>query len=196
MKAAPHSLILAAVRFDVFGTLTYRNVPGRVETVVAHGLEWLERVRRFLRLQINDYYWFLRPEAGETHGRFHLHCLIRVHRSKFGYFFPGTGRLSGAHRAWGRGMTKFRKIESEFDPAIEYVQKDCETCLADAYELNKTGEARRGIPSLALRRRKAGQAPCLGGNARKAGTVPPMSALGALESNDRLRPLGRGLAVE
>lgn len=152
MLPGASTFLLDTVRWNVFGTLTFRHVPARVETVAAQGLCYLEECRKKLCLNSADFYWYLRPEAGESGGRWHLHVVLRVPPKSFGYFVVPRGCLSWAHTAWGRGLTRFRAIRDGHDPAVLYIAKQ-ESCGADNYELAKTSRATHGIPSEALLRR-------------------------------------------
>jgi len=114
------------------------------------GPRWAERVRCRLAAAESDYFWFLRVERGEHYGRVHLHVLLRVHPSKLGFFLAGPGRLSVAHKLWGRGMTTFRVIGTESDPALDYVLKVADEVHGDTYEFNKFSRCIITIPSPAL----------------------------------------------
>jgi len=150
MNAGAFNLVLSAVRWDVFGTLTYKDAPTTQESVAVHVRAWLLDVRQRLRLHENDFYYFVRIESGELHGRLHAHVLLRVPRAYRGLFVVPKGCRSWAVGSWWRGMTKFRPVE-EGDSAVLYVEKD--TNGADNYELTKTGRALHGEPSAALIRR-------------------------------------------
>jgi len=157
------SLVLGAVPWNCFGTLTYRKAPSRPETVVAHGLDYLEKTRQLFRLHVNEFFFFLRCEGGELNGRLHLHVLIRIPPRFRGYFLVNRGHVSWAHKNWSQGLTRFRPVRDVFDPAVDYITKQ-ESCGADAYEMAKTGRAACGVPSPALLRRAALQ--------KSAGTLP------------------------
>jgi hypothetical protein len=66
---------LARIRWDVFGTLTFRSVPstkkafGRAWAHLHHAAELCERPYSMLLIA-------LRPELGELGGRFHFHYLL------------------------------------------------------------------------------------------------------------------------
>jgi len=152
VKSLPFSFIIGAVKWDVFCTLTYKEACASIETAALHGQQWLEKLRLQARLQVQEFYWFLRPERGESNGRIHLHALLRVRPKQKGYLLVAKGRLSMGHRLWGRGMTTFRAVVDNNDPAILYLQKD-KTCGADSYETVKTAACSHGIPSTALLRR-------------------------------------------
>lgn len=148
MKSLPYTLLLGAVPWNVFGTLTFRQEVRSEQAALTQGLVWLESVRVHMRLSVSEYYWFLRCERGEGGGRHHLHVLIRCPKWRLGWFFPGAGNLSAAHREWGRGMTRFRRVEGQSDPAMSYCCKDSNG--ADQYEIGKTAGATCSLPSNAL----------------------------------------------
>jgi len=151
----PFSFIICAVRWDIFCTLTYRQEPDSIEVAVRHGQVWLGKMRSRMRLAEPEFFWFLRPERGETNGRVHLHALLRVKPDGRSLFVVPRGMICCAHRVWGRGMTRFRNVEDSYDPAAWYLQK--ETHGADEYETTKTAACSHGIPSVALLTRAAAQ---------------------------------------
>lgn len=150
MEALPFSFIIGAVKWDIFCTLTYRTECTRVERAVQDGRDWLEGLRVRMRQEEPEWFWFLRPERGEIGGRIHLHALLRV-RPRFRTLFvlPNKGHIVAAHRYWGKGMTTFRLVEDNWDPATWYLQKEF-TWGADQYETVKTAASIHGVPSLAL----------------------------------------------
>jgi len=149
MRSLPNTFILGAAKWDIFCTLTYADECTSVEGVTRHGLAWLEKLRVRMRMQETEWFWFLRPERGESGGRFHLHALLKVRPRYLTLFVVPKPFICAAHRYWGRGMTTFRYIEDQSDPAVLYLQKE-NTCGADTYENLKTAAASHGVPSLAL----------------------------------------------
>jgi len=149
-RTSVHALLVSGVRWNIFGTLTFRGGPPSEESASLLGPEWAERVRRRLAMPESDFFWFVRIERGEHYGRVHLHVLLRVHPSKIGFFLAGPGRLSVAHKLWSRGMTTFRIIGTESDPAIDYVLKVADEGRGDTYEFNKFARCIITIPSPAL----------------------------------------------
>jgi len=156
-KTSAHALLVSGVRWNIFGTLTFRGGPPSEESASLLGPEWAERMRCRLAMPQSDFFWFVRVERGEHYGRVHLHVLLRVHPSKIGFFLAGPGRLSVAHKVWARGMTTFRVIGTESDPAIDYVLKVVEEKHGDTYEFNKFSKCTITIPSPALLRTWAPQ---------------------------------------
>jgi len=151
MDSGPYTLLLGAVPWDVFITLTYRDAPMTEDSVVRHVNAWLEGVRVRLRLHKNDFYNFVRVEGGEQFGRLHAHVLLRVPRRYRGLFVvpkPGVPWCAGL---WARGYVTTRCIEGRQDPATLYVEKD--TSGANEYETAKTAKATTSYPSLALMNR-------------------------------------------
>lgn len=155
MNVGAHSFLLSSVPWDVFCTLTYKDAPSTEEAVRRHVDDWLLKVRLQLRLHPNNFFYFFRVESGEQHQRLHAHVLLRVPRRFRGSFLVPHGCVSWAHKAWGRGMTKFRSVDTRGDSALSYVEKD--TSGRDSYELQKTAQARHCYPSSALLMRAARQ---------------------------------------
>jgi len=160
------SIILGSVPWTIFCTMTFRHEPSTSQRAITLGLEWLEDWRIRLRYNVNEWYWYLRPENGELNGRLHLHCLIRLKRGDFAKFVVRPGRVSAAVRSWAHGLSKFRPVVDVHDPVLEYILKE-ETSGADQYEIAKSSHANRGIPSKALVKRaglqKSGMEPGQGG---------------------------------
>jgi len=153
MRSCPNTFLLSSCQWDVFATLTYRGTaPVDVLVAIGHARLWLELMRCRMRLKDSEFFWFLRPERGEGGGRLHSHALIRVPPGFRSLFIVPSGCLSQAHKLWGRGMTKFRKVDDAFDVAAWYVQK-CDGSGRDDYENGKTIAASWGVPSDALVRR-------------------------------------------
>lgn len=153
MRSDPHSFVMRAVPWNVFGTLTWAGEPPKHEEVaLALGSLYLGRVRIALRYAPREWFWFLRAERGESGGRVHLHCLIRCKSSNLGWFCPGEGRLAAAHRSWRKGRTDFRHLNDGGASVIPYLEKP-DTGGADSYEMSKTAAARYTLASYALRRR-------------------------------------------
>lgn len=148
MRQLPNTFLLSTVRWDVFCTLTFKVELRSLDRAVECGLVWLEVLRMRMRLHVNDFYWFLRPERGELGGRVHLHALLRVRPVDRGLFVVPQG-LCMAHRLWGRGMTRFRFVEGNFDAVAWYLQKES-TYGADLYEDTKSAGCRDGVASCAL----------------------------------------------
>lgn len=66
---------LARIRWDVFGTLTFRKLPS---TKRAFGRAWahMHHAARLVRRPYSRLLIALRPEDGELFGRFHFHYLL------------------------------------------------------------------------------------------------------------------------
>jgi len=123
---------LARLRWDVFGTLTFKGcVPRRP---VAYGHAW-RHFRQASELNERPYAQLLialRDELGELNGRFHFH-----------YLLGGTGtrnaitlchRLKDAWKGQTGALAKIRPYDCS-QAGVAYVTK----CLsgADVYEMNK-----------------------------------------------------------
>lgn len=172
MRSEPHLLLLRSVRWDIFATLTWADrLPAHEDNALTQGIEFLEVVRQRLRMPAREWFWFLRAERGEAGGRLHLHAVIKARSSDLGWFCPGPGRLSAAHRLWKRGRTQFRRLDDGGGAVIPYIVK-LDSSGADSYELGKTARAAYGVPSSALGRRallqKSG-GECLGSPTDRAG---------------------------
>lgn len=123
---------LARVRWDVFGTLTFKGcVPRRR---IAYGHAW-QHLRQAAELTGQPYAHLLsalREELGELNGRFHFHYLLGGTQTR--------NAITLAHRleaAWKRQTGAIAKIRP-YDcsqAGVAYVTK----CLsgADVYEMNK-----------------------------------------------------------
>lgn len=151
MRSIPYSLLLRAVPWEIFGTLTWRGEPPRVETALAIGIRFLEGVRRKLRYPDREWFFFLRGERGEAGGRVHLHVLVHVRPVDIAWFCPGPGLLPAVHRMWGRGRTQHRRLHDLGAAAVPYMLKD--TSGGDQYEIGKSAGAVNSVPSSALVRR-------------------------------------------
>jgi len=162
------TFLVTAVDWSIFGTLTFRAEPGREETAIAAGLDWLCLIRQRTSCPVKRWYWLLRAERGEAMGRLHLHVLIAIRPVYGGLFVVPAGCVSQAHKLWRRGLTSFRYVERGIDPVLSYMMKD--SSGGDSYELQKTARARTLIASAALVKRAAGHAPKRGRN-RTVGAV-------------------------
>jgi len=151
MRSIPYSLLLRAAPWEIFGTLTWRGEPPRIETALAIGIGYLEGVRARLRYAPREWFYFLRAERGEAGGRVHLHVLLHVRPVDIAWFCPGRGLLPAAHRIWGRGRTEHRRLHDLGAAAVPYMLKD--TSGGDQYEISKSAGAVNSVPSSALVRR-------------------------------------------
>jgi len=142
-----NSFLLSSVRWDIFGTLTFRKLPSDARAARL-GVEWLGALREKFHYRASDFVWFLRVEHGERLGRVHLHCLICVKPCHVRYFIMPKGQVPSACRIWRHGISTFRKIDSPQDPALVYTVKDLDG--ADDYELRKTSRCLNVIASDAL----------------------------------------------
>jgi len=129
-----HNLVISAVPWDIFGTLTVREECSR-RLLVVRALQWLRWVAHVTGRKFRDLAYCIRVERGEAGNRLHLHVLIRVSASSVSYFIVPKGWICQAHVKWGYGRTMFRRVY-ESDPVVAYVLK--ETAGADSYELGKT----------------------------------------------------------
>src|SRR5262245_22007392 len=70
-----YAYTLARVRWDVFGTLTFRSVPS---TKIAYGRAWalMRRAAELVQRPYSQLLLALRAELGEMTGRFHFHFLL------------------------------------------------------------------------------------------------------------------------
>ena len=150
MRVGSATFLVSAVKWDIFGSLTFRGIaPASADVCAGIGLRWLRALRVRMSVPEPDWFWFLRVERGEAGGRLHLHVLLRVRPVFRSLFLVRQGHLCVAHRLWARGMTTFRAVEGWSDPAYSYSLKD-DSCGADSYESGKSARARYWVASPAL----------------------------------------------
>jgi len=140
------SLCLSQVPWNMFATLTYADVPGRVETVQGHMNVWLQKVARVCFFGFDRMKYVVRVERGEggSH-RLHAHALLIIPFPARGYFIVPHGCVPQAHNMWGRGMTSFREVRDGGDPIVPYVLKGGGG--ADNYEFSKTASGNELVVS-------------------------------------------------
>jgi hypothetical protein len=142
-----HAFVVASVPWNVFSTLTFR-----VPSSESKALRELSRFTRWAAAvcsQKHEKFIYLgRLENGEEFGRLHLHILMVVPEQFMGYFVIPKGMVPKAHKAWGLGMTSWRRVHGMEDPALPYLVK--ELSGADYYEINKTAGAQHLVISRAL----------------------------------------------
>ena len=160
----PFSFVVGQVPWKIFSTLTYRDEPSE-QLAKRHLEKWLRWVAHIGGEKYKRLLYLGRVEKGEVGRRLHLHVLIVVPEEVIGYFVTPEGCVPVAHKRWGKGLTKFRRVKGEDDPAVAYLLK--ETSGADAYELGKTARAQQLVISNALYR----YAKCRKRVTRAAGTM-------------------------
>lgn len=147
-----NGFLLSAVPWDVFCTLTVTRERGR-ESYGAAVDRWLRWVSESCNVDFhNNFFFVVRFERGEAGGRLHAHCLLRVPRFARGLFLVRPGRVCIAHRRWGLGLTRFRRVVRG-DPAISYTIKGSEGLGGDEYERRKSDLAHDLVVSAALMNR-------------------------------------------
>ena len=134
----PDSWCLSRVEWDVFGTLTWREVPPRsiMEKCVA------ELVRRVAKkvYQTNhlNIYYAIRYEEGESTGRPHYHIL-------FGSYKNGpTNKHTIAHQIKHIWENEVKENKTSYDPCVGHA--DCR-----AYDSTKAGAEYICKPALSAR---------------------------------------------
>src|SRR5579859_6434322 len=142
----PELYRLVDVPWQFFATLTFarERVPARFRKSMVFAL--LRKQSRVWGVHFKQVLWFLRPENGESTGRFHYHMLI-------GGFPPSavTPRnclaIASQWEGFGGGMARVREYVGAFDGAA-YVLKDLEQSRSvaslsamDNYEVSKFGTA-------------------------------------------------------
>lgn len=148
MRIEAFNLLLSSVPWNLFGTLTVRGEDvsqARLELNVERWLRWVAHISgcKFRRLV-----YVVRYERGELGKRLHCHILIVVPEQRLTYFVVCAPYVSRAHREWGLGLTKFRRVGVENDPVVNYVLK--ETSGADSYEFSKTARGQHLVVSKGL----------------------------------------------
>lgn len=147
MKQEAFNLVLSSVPWNLFCTLTLREMvsEARLRLEVERWLRWVAHIsgEKFRKLV-----FVVRYERGEAHGRLHCHILIVVPENRLTFFVVRAPYVCRAHREWGLGMTKFRRVGIENDPVVNYVLK--ETSGADSYELGKTARGLHLVVSKGL----------------------------------------------
>ena len=128
---------LARVRWDVFGTLTFRSVPS---AKIAHGRAWalMRSGAELVQRPYGELLIALRAELGEKFGRFHFHLLLGGTQTR--------NEITLAHQLehrwfglFGQGaMSKCRAYDHS-RAGVEYVTKclTAGTWGANDYELRK-----------------------------------------------------------
>jgi len=147
--ATPYSLVLSAIPWSLFGTLTF-SAQASTDKALRECLRWLRWVAHISGVSYRNLVFVVRVEAGERFGRIHLHVLIVVPDEVVSYFVVRSGFVPRAHREWRLGMTKFRRVAVTDDPAVPYCLK--ETSGADEYEVGKTSRAPQIVLSHGARR--------------------------------------------
>jgi len=146
----PNMFVLSAIPWNVFCTLT-SNREGSRNIWGAWVDSWARWVARASRLNFrSNFFAAVRFERGEVGGRLHAHALLRIPKFALGFFLvPGRG-VPVAHKRWGRGLTRFRRV-LDSEPAIAYLDKLLQTEHgADAYERGKSDAARDMVLSEAV----------------------------------------------
>lgn len=150
MTTGAMALVVSRVKWTVFATLTVRETVSE-NRLKAMCLEWLKFAAHVSGLKKDGLLWLMRIERGELGHRLHLHLLIAIPFNSLGYFVVPQGCVPIAHKMWGHGMTRFRRIEQWCDPAVAYALKD--TSGEDEYEIgHKTARAAHVVYSKGLHR--------------------------------------------
>ena len=123
---------LARVRWDVFGTLTFKGCVPRPSH--AHGHAW-RHFRQAAQLTGQPYARLLialRQERGELNGRFHFHYLLGGTETRNAITL--SHRLEHLWKGQTGAMAKIRPFDGS-QAGVAYITK----CLsgADVYEMNK-----------------------------------------------------------
>lgn len=148
MKTEAFNLLLSSVPWNLFATLTTREQVSEnaLRLNVERWLKWIAHVcgQKFRRLV-----FVVRFERGEVGQRLHCHVLIVVPQDRLTYFVVRSPYVPRAHREWGLGLTKFRRVDIENDPAVGYILKP-DASGADRYEFSKTARALHLVVSKGL----------------------------------------------
>ena len=128
---------LARIRWDIFGTLTFRSVPstrrafGQVWRHLRYAAELSEQ--RYSRLLLA-----LRPELGELGGRFHFHYLLGGTQTRNAITLANQLNYHWRGKAGGHSIAEIRAYDHTL-AGVEYVTKclSSGTLGANEYELRK-----------------------------------------------------------
>jgi len=114
MTSAPETHALAKIRWQYFCTLTFRGRVPSPPRGIRFAQEWLAGVAVVARVPCRRLLWVLRPEEGESFGRFHFHCLIAGVPSAT----PSFGFVIKA--GWKHGFADVRMWEAGLG-ALDYI---------------------------------------------------------------------------
>jgi len=134
---------LRRVKWQAFVTFTFKGTVPNRHRALAMFRNWCDTIES--SLECRGWYWFCRPELGETTGRFHLHALIGGLPPRALYAFESGTRNKVCvwlARACGFGLVTTRLMQSD-DDALSYVGY---SDPSNAYESLKT--ARTTEPTL------------------------------------------------
>ena len=126
---------LARIRWDVFGTLTFRSVPA---PKIAYGRAWalMHRAAKLVQRPYSRLLIALRAEFGEMTGRFHFHFLLGGTQTR-----NATTLSHQLEHLWfrmfGQGaISKCRPYDRSL-AGVAYVTKCLGTLGANVYEVGK-----------------------------------------------------------
>lgn len=126
---------LARVRWDVFGTLTFRSVP---TPKIAFGRAWalMHRAAELLQRPYSRLLIALRAEYGETTGRFHFHFLLGGTQTRNGITL--SHQLEHLWFGMHGAISKCRPYDRSL-AGVAYVTKclGLKTAGANVYEVGK-----------------------------------------------------------
>ena len=151
MEIRGSSIAVSAIRWDLFGTLTWAGkVPCHAASIDKLGL-FMKWVARAANVQEDKLVWAAREELGELGGRAHWHPIImfpdkRNSRVALAFFEAPPKCRSVAQRRWPFGMSKFRRILGCDDPAVQYIEKGSGSS-PQTYEMVKTGRGHEVVLS-------------------------------------------------
>lgn len=143
MKQGPLNLIVSAAPWNVFATLTFRQVPSEA-AAMRYLHEWWDWSARSVRVKRERFLGFCRMERGELNLRLHLHSLIVVPEKYLRIFYAGPGKMTKAIVAWRHGISRFRRVSEFGDSAVPYLTVE-QSSGADEYESNKSSRGQHVV---------------------------------------------------
>jgi hypothetical protein len=153
-KAALWTMALRGIEWQTFGTLTFAGMVPPESVFKRRINDWLRELQVVAR-SFNipcDYFYFVRPEKGETFGRLHCHILFARMEVRFRHLVIvgplGSHKASRASRLakeCGFGYSMFRHM-GEGDTGLDYLGQPGE----DEYELSKARRVLQPILSPTL----------------------------------------------
>src|SRR5579871_1719496 len=124
---------LARIRWDIFGTLTFRSVPS---PKVAHGRAWalMHQAAELVQRPYSRLLIALRAEHGEMTGRFHFHFLLGGTQTRNGITL--SHQLEHLWFGMMGGISKCRPYDRSL-AGVAYVTKCLRLTGANVYEVGK-----------------------------------------------------------
>lgn len=116
MPSAPETHALAKIDWQYLATLTFRGRVPSPPRAIRFAQEWLVGVAGVARVPFRRLLWVLRPEEGESFGRFHIHLLIA------GVPFADQSFRFRIKAGWKHGFADIRAWESGLG-GVAYVAK-------------------------------------------------------------------------